>query len=946
MRAISDDFRAALARNSTLLLKATMTLADGTVREMDGTDFMLGTASFESATSSESQFDLGACVVGKCSLTLNNHDGRFDSYDFTGATVAPYVGKEFATTRQDGFAALSVTDAWALKAASDEMAQVPEEYRSGSWRCDLGDYTPGDGQTLTVRIRWAVTSAVSDDALLSMLTEAPGLADSSMAAVTPVSVTLASSMAYAGTVAAPRTALAVYRVVPQAGEAVRYLTFGLSGDGVTGLSASVVADRRTEWTRVGTYVVDRPDSYDGTISLTGLDNMSKLSRPYSDVATTFPTKPERAFADIFRTCGVTVDWHLYTTTPALNRDVEVPRRPDGSLTCLQAAAYLAQLMGVWVRCNPYGGAYVSWYDTSSFESESWLDGGSFATSGSAESEATWGTAQGTFAGSSQSFATATTTEATPYEDGDDADGGDFSDYSSGDSADGGTFGSASRIAHLLTPYTSTVMADDVVVTGVRVTAQGEVVTDSEGNETSGADGETAMEGTEGYVLNLTKNPFVPYGSAQVVATALAGRVSGMRFRPLTCTHPADPSVEAGDPVVVRDRKGNYHRAYATSVTLKVDNAMTVKCSAKSAARNSATTASAATDAAVRARQEVSRERTAREQAQAALESRLSEARGLYHIEETLADGSTVYYLCDKPTLGESQIIWKMNASAVSVSTDGGKTYATGLTADGQAVLDRIGVNGIDAKYINVSDLMRIGTDDDNVSVMSDGMRVMSDGSTVFKVQAVPYKNVGHAIAHTSTAQMGRPYILYYDGQTVTESYSDVYYAAYSGVTGRCSTTLIFTYQIGTKGSTSNVTTLQLSQPFRTAVDGAEHKTTITSNGGCTLDASVTATKTGDNMCALFLTLSLSAPSSATGTLALCDATYYVPSNTPSSIVSTTSSLEKVLTNKNFGEVMVDGDTYPGLYTGFVDYVSNVSGSTTETMSLYFDNGLLRWIRSN
>lgn len=91
MQAISAEFSRALLDNSSLLVKATLALADGSKRELAGDDIVA--LSYEQATSSDQTFDVGAAVIGKCDITLNNHDHRFDAYDFTGATVAPYVGK-------------------------------------------------------------------------------------------------------------------------------------------------------------------------------------------------------------------------------------------------------------------------------------------------------------------------------------------------------------------------------------------------------------------------------------------------------------------------------------------------------------------------------------------------------------------------------------------------------------------------------------------------------------------------------------------------------------------------------------------------------------------------------------------------------------------------------------------------------------------------------------
>jgi hypothetical protein len=67
--------------------------------------------------------------------------------------------------------------------------------------------------------------------------------------------------------------------------------------------------------------------------------------------------------------------------------------------------------------------------------------------------------------------------------------------------------------------------------------------------------------------------------------------------------------------------------------------------------------------------------------------------------ETPVSGGSVYYMHDRPTLAESSSVWKMSADAIGMSTDGGRTYSTGLTVTGEAILNRIYAVGIDADYI-------------------------------------------------------------------------------------------------------------------------------------------------------------------------------------------------------------------------------------------------------
>lgn len=476
MRAISDAMRERLASNTTLLAKATLTLADGAVRELSGDDLVAMSA--EQATSGSGSFDVGAAVIGKLSIELNNHDERFSEYDFTGATIVAYVG------------------------------------------ADLGD--------------------------------------------------------------------------------------------------------TTEWLRLGTYTVDQPDSYAGTIAVEAMDNMSLFERLYSEVATAYPADLKTIVEDVCAKCGVVLQ------TPEFdNGGYVVPRRPGSeNLTCLAVIGHAAQVCGSHAAVDERGRLVIGWYDTSEGRGSVGL-------------------------------------------------------------------GALSSL---------TVGTDDVVVTGIRVTAQNQVVVDSEGRETNGADGETAQSGPDGYVLKITDNPLVAYGQAAKVASMVAARVVGMRFRPFSCSSVSRPDLEAGDAVTLTDLRGRTYRSYATSVTLTVNGQSSVSCDAMSASRNSAAGSSALTEAVVKARDDLKREQTARELMAKTLGDQLADSSGLYETSVRQDDGSYVYYMHDKPELSSSRIVWKMTAEAVGVSTDGGKTYATALNASGDAVLQRIYAHGIDADYVRTGRL--------------------------------------------------------------------------------------------------------------------------------------------------------------------------------------------------------------------------------------------------
>lgn len=426
-------------------------------------------------------------------------------------------------------------------------------------------------------------------------------------------------------------------------------------------------DGTVEWLRKGVYWLDQPSAMPSTIQLTALDNMSKLARDYSEVPTHYPATLRTIVQDACNACGVVL---AKATFP--NSDYSVPARPDDSaLTCLDVVSAAAQAAGCWAKMDNMGRLVLSWYDLKAYEGEDWLDGGLYDEG--------------------YTISPYADIAADPYATGDTADGGDFFIYG-GSLTDGGTFDNR-RFAIVHAISSSTIVTDDVVVTGVRVTAQ-----DGE-EDGKHVEGESALYGTEGYVLAFEGNPLVPCGKAAEVATRVGPRVVGMRFRPFDLTALGSPAYEAGDPILVVDARQNVYRSFITSLTWKAGSYQSFSCSAETPARNSAKGYSAATKNVVKLRNELRRETTERELAVKALAERLAQNSGLYMTREEGASGGTVYYMHDKPTLGESRCVWKMTADAIGISTDGGETYPYGLNVDGDAILERIYAVGIDADYI-------------------------------------------------------------------------------------------------------------------------------------------------------------------------------------------------------------------------------------------------------
>lgn len=264
--------------------------------------------------------------------------------------------------------------------------------------------------------------------------------------------------------------------------------------------------------------------------------------------------------------------------------------------------------------------------------------------------------------------------------------------------------------------------DDVVITGVQVTEYLESTSTDE-------EASSYLYGEEGYVLKISANKLIPQGTGEVVASIIGEKCVGMSFRPFETECLTDIVLEAGDAVLITDRKGNKYKSYLTNVVLQPGSFEQISCNAESAARNSSKTYSLVTQAAVDARKSVWRERTTREQALQEFKDRLDNSTGVYTTVQTQQDGSQIFYLHDKPTLVESKAVWKMTAEAWGVSTDGGQTWNGGMTVDGDTIVRILNAVGVNADWINAGAITVTDTDGSILfSVDMDTKSVYLDGS--------------------------------------------------------------------------------------------------------------------------------------------------------------------------------------------------------------------------
>lgn len=297
-------------------------------------------------------------------------------------------------------------------------------------------------------------------------------------------------------------------------------------------------------------------------------------------------------------------------------------------------------------------------------------------------------------------------------------------------------------------------SDDIVITGIRL-KNGET-DDNTDTDHSG------MYGEEGYVLEL-ENELIDTDQLQTVANIIGEQIVGVRFRNLEGDLIYEPTVEFGDMVYTYDRSGNKYVTPLTDVSGNVGGLTTVKTQADDPIRGSSDFYGNSTKAIVAARQMVQKETSAREEAIQRLAETLRSSSGLYMTQEPQQDGSIIYYMHNKPTIKESNIIWKLTAEAFAVSIDGGKTYPYGFAVTGELITRLLYAEGIDADYINAGTLIvrdKSGNvifeaDMDTGSVTLDGSYVTIGGKPLDeKIEDV--ENMA-ALARNMTMQLDNDY---------------------------------------------------------------------------------------------------------------------------------------------------------------------------------------------
>lgn len=479
----------------------------------------------------------------------------------------------------------------------------------------------------------------------------------------------------------------------------RYSSYDFNGCQIVLYTEADLADGTIERLQEGIFTVIDSVTPGDIIELTAQDNMYKADIKFKSTIS-YPTSALLLLQEICTVCGLS----LASTSDLSHISFQINSAPD-NVTARQVLGYIAQIMGGNALILPNGQLKIQRYKKEDIAKMSILSGGNLADN--------------------------------------------ISDYISG-----GKFGETvedvisgeelneSLQFHILNTGINepTIATDDIIITGLttEVAVKG-----------SSSEKQTITYGTEGYMLNIN-NPLIK-GREEAGLKVIGNVVIGISTRPFSGDFSPNPTIEYMDSVYIVDRKDNIYQSIVSSHTFTYLGNSSVSNNTPSNEKKNATYQSNASNIYRKAQEDIEQNKTEWEKTAEILNNELQNASGLFQTTQTNPDGSTIYYLHDKKTLEESQVVIKVTSQAIGISTDGGNTYPTGITVDGDAIVSILQSVGINADWINTGTLKVGGKDNGNGLIQvydkngdllgkinNEGLTIKSGGSVKSEATASKY----------------------------------------------------------------------------------------------------------------------------------------------------------------------------------------------------------------
>lgn len=396
---------------------------------------------------------------------------------------------------------------------------------------------------------------------------------------------------------------------------------------------------RIETIKRGTYIVSKKPATASEISLSLLDKMHNADKTY-DSNLSFPCTVKELLSECCQQCGITLGDAMFP-----NSNFQIRQAPS-SITYRTVIGMCAGIAGGNARIDENDLLRIITFDKT-FTNTAIYDGGAVKN----------------------------------WTNGDDLDGGTLNPWTTGTVIDGGTLNNNDYHA-LFSIQNLQYDVDDVIVTGVKYVE----------DETE------YMSGQDGYVITIDNQ--LLSGNAQAGVEAIGNQLIGLRMRPFSCDGIANGYATFGDPVEFIDTKNRVFRSFATNVEFVFGGSTSWSCSAKSAEEDVSEFIGEQQAAVEQAKKDTEKKLSAYDVKLKQMNELAANTLGFYYTEEVQADGSTVSYRHDKPTLADSKVIYKTGVDGFFLSVDGGQTWKAGFDSNGDAVLNILYAIGIQSEWIN------------------------------------------------------------------------------------------------------------------------------------------------------------------------------------------------------------------------------------------------------
>lgn len=407
----------------------------------------------------------------------------------------------------------------------------------------------------------------------------------------------------------------------------------------------------TEYVRIGRYVVDEVD-YDGyLIAFECLDYAYYFEQPWATTLN-FPTTAGAVIQEACTKCGITLatsSWDGY--------NIAISTKPtDKNMTWLAAIGYAAQICGQYAKMDHLGRLTVKWYDVDNLQQVS-IDGTILDSTDARILDHVDDPIVGSMVGASEIA---------------------WNELSSEQKA---RYARINQISHVKVGHYP------ILITGVKCTVN---------------TGETDTEysaGTSEYMVDVTGNPFIGTGNVNTVVTRIAENVVGHYFYTFDVSYLSRPYYEAGDLAWIEDYlNGRVYCSFITNMSFTAGQYQDSSCGAETPAKKQTASYTPAMKIIAEAGRSVRDSLDSYESISKSMTELISLGYGMYFTAEEQQDGSSIFYLHDKATIGQSTNVWKVTSTGLVVSHDHGTTWA--VDEMGNALYNVLTARGINADWIN------------------------------------------------------------------------------------------------------------------------------------------------------------------------------------------------------------------------------------------------------